>query len=92
MPPAKKFKPVTPADVTDLALLPRRFDLFAEEVRTSFTLLGDKILPAIGRIEAAIVDIGQRVTSVEREVRDLAERVEALEIKKSRKSGGRKRQ
>lgn len=45
------YTAITAADVDDLALLPRRFDHFAAEVRQSFEILAQQILPKLDRIE-----------------------------------------
>ncbi len=66
--PTGDFKPVTADEVSDLALLPRRFDQFVAEFRTSFELLVEKLLPAINRIDDAIADHGQRLSAVEARV------------------------
>ena len=71
-------KVVRTEDVNDLSLLPRRFDAFAAEVRTSFEVLGDKLLPAIERIHLAIEDMARRLSDIEK-------RVLALETKPRRK-------
>ncbi len=59
-PEDKPFVPVTRADVTDLELLPRRFEQFAEEMRTTLTLLVERFLPAVERLGAELADV--RVT------------------------------
>lgn len=82
---ADGFKPATAADVTDLELLPRRFEQFAAEVRTSFELLGEKILPKLERIEVAITDLAQRMGALERAQLALDARVTALEARAHKK-------
>ncbi len=72
------FVPVTRDDVSDLAGLPRRFEQFAEEVRTSFDMLGAQILPAINRIEQGLADLRVEMRS---EVNDIHRRLSALEAK-----------
>ncbi len=74
--PDGPFVPVSREDVSDLAGLPRRFDRFAEEVRTSFDMLGAQILPAINRIEQGLADLRLEMRS---ELNDLHRRVSALE-------------
>jgi hypothetical protein len=85
---ADAFRPVRPEDVTDLALLPRRFDMFAAEVKAGFELLGNKLLPAMERVEHAITDLAARVTALEKakHVADdiheaMLKRIRALEIR-----------
>lgn len=84
-----KFKPVQSADVTDLALLPKRFDLFASEVRDAFgrltTQLGDRIIPMLERIESRLSDMEVRVDRLERGHDDLKKRVAALETRRTKK-------
>lgn len=71
--------PITAADVTDLAGLPRRFDMFAAEVRTSFELLTERLVPFMTRIDAAIDDLAVRLDNLERGQVDVRQRIEALE-------------
>lgn len=63
--PRDSYHPVTRDDVTDLALLPRRFDVFAAEVRTSFELLRELIVPALTEIKASIAHLCRRVEVLE---------------------------
>lgn len=60
------YTAIAAADVTDEALLPKRFDAFAAEMRAAFEMLGDKILPAIHRVEAKVIDTIERVGKLER--------------------------
>ena len=83
------FKPVTRDDMTDLALLPRRFDMFAFEVKESFTRLSAKLLPFMQRMEAAVTDIRERVGELERHRIRLEDRIEALEQKPKRRKAKR---
>lgn len=73
------YKPVTREDVTDLALLPKRFDLFAHEVRQSFELLTERLIPALTRIEEKLEDFGVRIARLERGQVDTTARITALE-------------
>lgn len=73
------YKPVTREDVTDLALLPKRFDMFATEVRQSFELLNERLIPMLTRIEERLDDLGVRMSRIEREQHDHAARITALE-------------
>lgn len=88
---ADEFKPTDRGDVDDLALLPRRFELFASEVRQSFEMLGDKILPALTRIEEAVIDLGERVSRLERDAVEVNRRIAALEQKVSRRVAVRRK-
>lgn len=74
-----RFPAVRTGEMDDLALLPRRFDQFAEHVRTSFDLLGEKILGGMSRIDEALRDMSHRIGRLERGQRDLDRRVAELE-------------
>ena len=89
-----EYKPVTREDVTDLALLPKRFDLFATEVRQSFELLTERLIPALTRIEEKLEDFGVRLARLERGHTDHAARIAALEqaAKRRLKATRKKRQ
>jgi hypothetical protein len=62
-----KFRPVQSHELSDLALLPGQFRQFAAEVRMSFELLTERIMPALDRLNTAIDDLRVRVSRVERE-------------------------
>lgn len=81
------FKPVTAlgGETSDLALLPRRFDRFAIEMRTSLELLGMQLLPAINRLDHTATDLAIRMTSMNRDLTHLSKRVAALEKKNAQK-------
>lgn len=66
----REFKPGNRDDVDDLALLPRRFDLFAGEMRLALEIIAN----ALKRIESAIAD--EKVMT-----KDLDTRVRVLERK-----------
>lgn len=74
-----KFRPGTRDDVSDLALLPRRFDRFVIEIRTSFEVLTDKILPTIQKLNQTQADIVARLTSMNQDLTRLSIRVAHLE-------------
>lgn len=59
------FKPVTRDDVSDLGLLPRRFDLFVAETRQALEMLGDKLLAPLLEIKDAVADLRLRATHTE---------------------------
>lgn len=80
------FKPVTRDDMTDLALLPRRFDMFAYEVKQSFETLTGKILPFMQRVEHAINDLSRRVGDLEQAKHAIHDRLAALERRRPRTS------
>lgn len=80
-----RYRPVTREDVTDIALLPRRFDLFAAEVRTSLELLGEKVIQTLARIERAQLELARRLDHVEQRAISNTERIEALEATNRRR-------
>ena len=85
------FTPVTREDVSDLHSLPKRFDMFAAEIRSSFELLGNRILPFIAKVESTLVDISERVSTIERWKNQADDRLAALErISKPRPRARRK--
>jgi predicted transcriptional regulator len=66
----------------DLSLLPRRFSLFVEEMRTVFDLLNVKVTSAFDRIDSGIEDLSHRVSALEKidsGIEKLSQRVSALE-------------
>jgi hypothetical protein len=66
-------------DLDDWKILPRRFEAFMVEVRTSFDVLGNKILPSLERIEHAIGDLADRVTRLEAARHRAEDRLAVLE-------------
>jgi hypothetical protein len=80
-PPAPKrgYVPVTADDVSDLALLPRRFDSFAAKISHELGMLGDKILPALIRIGEHQDRQDARLLEIERLQREHDDRLAALE-------------
>ena len=85
---ADGFKPITRDEVSELALLPRRFDQFASEVRQSFELLAEKLIPTLARLEEVIADHGRRLSDLEQHQRRTDDRLAVLEAKLLA-SGGR---
>jgi hypothetical protein len=73
------YKPVTADDVSDLALLPGRFDAFAAQVSHELGTLGDKIVPALVRIEEHQARQDARLLEIERTQRAHDDRIAALE-------------
>ncbi|HEY6038807.1 MAG TPA: hypothetical protein VIV58_31210 [Kofleriaceae bacterium] len=63
---ARGYKPVTGEDVTDLALLPKRFDLFASAVQQQLDVIGNKILPLLTEIRDEVKDLRSRVAELEK--------------------------
>ena len=76
---ADDYQVVTREDVADLGLLPKRFDMFASEVRSSFELLGNRILPQLTKIESMLVDLGSRVSTIEAHQLRSDSRIDAIE-------------
>lgn len=66
-----KFKPVAREDVTDLALLPRRFDSFAAQCLIRFDHLDIRIGHALERIITKLEDHEHRISSLERAMPDV---------------------
>lgn len=73
-----------PADVDDLALLPRRFDLHAEDMRTRLDLLDAK-LRLLDDIKDMLVDLRSRVSHLEQRTDHHDKRLAALEARNPRK-------
>ena len=76
-----RFDPVRTGDLTDLELLPGEFRAFAREVRSSFELLGNRILPALTKIETTMADMALRVSDIERQQIKMAQRIDDLEAR-----------
>jgi hypothetical protein len=62
---------VTADDVDDLALLPRRFDHFAAEVRQAFEILANQILPKLDAIASKQAEQGEDIHALKRDVTEL---------------------
>ncbi len=71
----EKFVPVTREDVTDLALLPQLFKLFAADIRQSLQILSGQVLPLLAELR----DI---VKQHDEGIRTLSARVAYLEQSK----------
>jgi hypothetical protein len=78
---AAGFKPVKPDDMTDVTLLPRRFEAFASEVRAEFRTLGERILPSLERVEATMSAFRKELDRAVSRVSDLEQRQAATESK-----------
>src|SRR5882672_3633857 len=74
----------------DLALLPRRFDFFASEMRSSLLELREKIIPLLERIQFAIEDIAERVSRLEKKQHETDDRLNALEAARAKRKLGSK--
>lgn len=79
-----------PPPMSELELLPRRFDMFAAEVKQSFELLMVKLLPFMQRVEHAITDLGDRVRELERAKHEIQDRLAALEARRRARTSKRK--
>lgn len=89
-----KFKPVQSEDVSDLKLLPGQFRQFAADVRLSFELLNERLMPMLNRLEHALDDLNVRVTRIEKDALAADRRLNAIEQQLSvakRKQQARKR-
>jgi hypothetical protein len=64
------------SDVTDLELLPRRFDFFVAEMRG---WMEDILVPGIKRIESKLDDLSDRVRHVEQEQGRIQQRLSSHE-------------
>ncbi len=51
-----EFVPPKPQDVSDLALLPQHFRMFAAEIRQSFDILNGKVLPLLAELRDVVRD------------------------------------
>lgn len=76
------YTAVVAEDVDDLSLLPRRFDHFAAEVRQSFEILANQILPKLDSIAAKQVEQGEDIHALKRDVTEL--RRDNVELKRDR--------
>lgn len=81
---ADQHKPVTPADVTDLALLPGEMRAFRVEMRDEIRGIASS-LKALVRIESRLDVVIDRQNETDKAVAELARRVTALETKRPRK-------
>ena len=76
-----KFPPYRPGELDDIAQLPGQFRSFAAEVRSSFELLGNRIIPALVRIESTMVDLATRISDIEKQQIKTAQRLDDLEAR-----------
>lgn len=79
------FEDVPPSP-TELDTLPRRFDLFATEVREALDSIGRQLLPIVNRIEVTLQNNSEalreglaEIAAIRAEVVDLRARTERLE-------------
>jgi hypothetical protein len=70
--PPSPSKPWERGPLTDLELLPRRFDLFVGEVRDSLASIGTQLLPLVNRVEAALSRLEEREKVRDAHVLELA--------------------
>lgn len=74
------FEASSVGDNSDLALLPRRFDLFATEVREGLDAIGKQFLPILNRLESAFATLLDRQTQTERTVAAQGAELAALTV------------
>lgn len=70
---------VSTGDLSDLALLPRRFDQFAHHVETKFDLLIERLFPTLDRINERLDDADRWRAEVDTWRADTDRRLAALE-------------
>lgn len=75
----RSFVPVTAEDVTDIKLLPKRFDFFEKRITEELKLLGTKILPALIRVEELVGNHGARLLEIERALHKVEDRIAAID-------------
>lgn len=87
-----------PGDLSDLELLPKRFDMFAAEMRSSLELLVNKFIPAIESIRDELKvmrddvrAISHQQTRIASDLDDTNKRVSALEAALSKRPKRAKR-
>jgi len=73
------YRPVTAADVTDHALLPKRFDMFEAYVHGEFKTLGEKIMPLLQQLTESVGGAHKRLSDLEHGHRQHGDRIAALE-------------
>lgn len=77
--PGNRMPRVELHEVTDIALLPGRFEAFAVEVRLSFEMLSEKLLPVLDRLGRTLDDLTKRVDAIEKRQDATDHRLAALE-------------
>lgn len=60
-----EYTPVTAADVTDLELLPKRFDFLAGEVRALIETLTQRVIPMLNEQARVTVETDRRIARLE---------------------------
>jgi hypothetical protein len=81
---ADDFKPVDPFDVSDVGLLPRRFDLLALEVREVAELARTRIVPALVAVADRLDEIESCINKQERDLLEMHRRLDELTKKPPR--------
>lgn len=76
----REFKPVTREDVTDLALLPKRFEFFVAEMRDALRPIAETLI----RIDTTLRDLAQRQLELEQRVTALEPPVHPIRRKARR--------
>jgi hypothetical protein len=69
------FKPTPAHELTDLATLPRRFDLFAGEMRDALAAIGREFLPIMNRVEASVAGVREDIAVIRGHISDLETKV-----------------
>lgn len=72
------FIPVTRDEVSDNALLPRRFDVLARELRELTATLKDAVIPAIQQVAQRVEEIARENRAHRSELSGLQDRVDDL--------------
>lgn len=75
-----EFQVLTREDVDDPALLPRRFDLLAGEVRSLATVIERKMVPALERIVERLDTLTRDDADIRRQMNALADRIDKLAV------------
>lgn len=76
--PPDTFVPITRDDVSDIALLPARFNLLAGEVRELLGVLRHQVVPQLADIRTMLADIRREGVATDARVAEVSARVEEL--------------
>lgn len=74
------FKPVKAEDVTDHALLPRRFDRLSTDVHELIDEIRHNLVPEVTKNTTALQDLRSEVSDAIAQIHALAGRVDKLEV------------
>lgn len=75
-----RFKPIKAADVTDEALLPRRFDRLSTDVHELIDEIRHSLVPEVTKNTTALQDLRSEVGEAITQIHVLAGRVDKLEV------------